>query len=257
MGGRLTSLNLLHLSNPQLRLQGWQAGRLARQNVTAERSRIGAISFHPTLPRVLQRLGRTQQRTLPSAFAATPRSWSGAKESGDRPRSISCTSPAMVFHRQTSWPRAIRQDYWAGHRNMWSNLPLPLFLTHDTQDLRDLFQPSTPPHAQARLGCANPPARSPRLSQDNKTLGHRHNNLFIQALSLTSKEMCSPTRLQGNNQSIKSIWFSNAPSSYGRPCHGRECFTGARVPAPLRVGHTHHRSSKQAIRNSKGCSGLP
>lgn len=53
-GGRSpTSLNLLHLSNPQLPLQGWQAGRLARQDVTAERSRLGAISFHPTLPRVL------------------------------------------------------------------------------------------------------------------------------------------------------------------------------------------------------------
>lgn len=195
-GGRggLTSLNHLHLSKPTATAArlAWQAAGTTECDSREVKNWCHLISSHPptSLARLacLACLGRTQQRTLPSVFAATPRSWSGAKESGDRPRSISCTSPAMVFHRQTSWPRAIRQDYWAGHRNVWSNLPLHPS-SHTTHRTFEVF--SSPPHlhrAQACLECANPPACSPRLGEDNKTLGRRHNNLSIQALSLTSKE---------------------------------------------------------------------
>lgn len=136
MGGKINLIHQPSASFQAIHSYGCKAGRLLGTTECDSRevkNWCHLISSHPpTSFARLVCLGRTQQRTLPSAFVATPRSWSGAKESGDRQRSISCTSPAMVFHRQTSWPRANRQDYWAGHRNMWSNLPLPLLHTRHT-----------------------------------------------------------------------------------------------------------------------------
>lgn len=102
-GGRSTSASASFQHN------GCRAGRLACwHNVTAERSR--PVPSHLIPPS--HESWSTQQPSSPAAntpravivllssLAATPQSWSGRTESDDRLRSISCTSPAMVFHRQ-------------------------------------------------------------------------------------------------------------------------------------------------------------
>lgn len=134
--------------------------------------------------------------------------------------------PRYGIPQTTSWPRAIAKTRGQATETCGQTFPClipntgPLSASH-TQDLRDLFQTSRP-HAQACLGCANTPVCPPRLSDGNKTLGRRQNNLSIQALSLTSTNNAF-VRLGGNNKSIKSK-DSQTLSFHSRPCHTKRLF---------------------------------
>lgn len=173
---------------------GCKAGRLARQNVTAERSRLGAISFHPTLPRVL--VEPNSEQSIPRAVITLL-------------FCLRCNPPVLVRGRRVR--RLIEKHfmhvprYGIPQTNLLATSHSPRLLGRPQ---KHVVKPSLASFSRTRhtgpsrsfpaLHTSSRPGLSwvvptlqpgsPRLSGDSKTLGHRHNNLSIQALNLTPRE---------------------------------------------------------------------
>lgn len=87
--------------------------------------------------------------------------------------------PPLWYSTDNFLATSYRQGQFAGHRNVWSNLPLPL-----TPKTFEIF--STPPDLlmpRLVLGMPILHPTSPRLSDGRKILGRRQHNLFVQAQS--------------------------------------------------------------------------
>lgn len=147
--GRI-NLSILHLSTATAAgLAGWHAGMLACwHGVTAERSRPVPSHFIPPSHEswsTQQPAANTPRAVivLLSSLAATPRPWSGRAESDDQLRSISCTSPAMVFHRQPLGHEPIAKTHKQATETCGQTFPCPPLR-------RDLSLPPTHTHTPSR-----------------------------------------------------------------------------------------------------------